>query len=199
MPSTIEYPLTKDVAALQSAIYSGVHVVAWAGALGAWGSLGLANCSIVESAYAGQWSSRCASYPGGTAVTVASKLVVHSCFAWVLKQFSMHCVSLDSSSWICAAPSGNTTVAEPASFVACTLLCRDGSTASPLAWVGATPVAWAVSAGPNGGSLTVFGSPFGAPSEATPVSDPGVDATLPSPYPLLGHIAFILDDCERVW
>lgn len=144
---------------LEAAVTSGTHVVAWSGALGAWGATGLMNCSVAEADFAGAWTSRCPAFAAGTAVTVA------------------------------LAGGENTTIVEPSAFSACTLRCSGAATSSAIAWVGTVPVAWKVTAGAGVGALLIFGSPFGGPSTGVAVQDPGVDATLPSPYPLLNHIA----------
>ena len=86
---------------------------------------------------------------------------------------------------------------EQAAFAACSLRCTGEAVASAIAWVGDVPVAWSV--GVAAGEMTVFGSPFGAPAIATPVSDPGVDASLASPYPLLSHVSTLLDAGKYVF
>lgn len=88
---------------------------------------------------------------------------------------------------------GNTTVEESASFISCTLQCTGTWIPSAVAWVGSVPVAWAVTAAGVSNTLTVFGSPFGAPTIGIPVSEPGVDASLLSPYPLLGHVSMLVN------
>ncbi len=147
-------------------------MVAWAGALGAWGTAGLGGCAVAESAYAGNWVSRCASFPAGTVVSVDA---------------SAAAFGAPSSS-----PSALVNVTEPAAFVSCTLACPPAgtATATPVAWIAATgqPVAWATSSG-----LLAFGSPFGSPAAAQPYSDPGDDAHLATPHPLLAHVQAGLD------
>lgn len=154
---------------LGAAVAAGSRVVAFAGALGAWGTAGVAGCSIAEAAYAGSWQSHCPAYPAGTVVTVTDL------------------VSGQQSK-----------VTESAAFRACTLTCT-GSTAAatPVAWVGTTPIAWTVAVGTAGGGLVVLGSPYGSAQSPVSVSDPGVDAPLQTPYPMLQHTAFMVDAALR--
>ena len=155
---------------LIAALAAGTNIIAWAGALGALGSGGgsalppLGGCAVAEAAYAGAWSERCARLPAGTVVSV---------------------LQADGATAV--------NVTEPDAFAACTLApCSDGAAATPVAWVAATglPLVWRVSsAAGSAATLTVFASPFGVGAgPPAPAPDPGVDASLGSPYPLVAHV-----------
>ena len=152
---------------LSAALAAGTNVVAWAGALGALSGGGLPGyCSIAEAAFAGAWTGRCAPLVAGT-VTVLRD---------------------DGTFFANVTDKG---------FSACSLDCSTdaGATATVVAWAaaaaGPVPVAWRVTSSSAGGAgeMLIFAAPFGISSGAPlPAPDPGVDASLGSPFPLLQHV-----------
>ena len=147
---------------LGAALAAGAGVVAWAGALGALGGA-LGNCSIVEAQFAGTaWSERCALVPAGAVVSVLQ------------------------GDGVTVA-----NVTEASAFRACSLSCA-GATTTPLAWAADSGLALAWRVAPStggGGQMTVFAAPFGVGAgPPLPAPDPGVDASLGSPFPLLEHV-----------
>jgi hypothetical protein len=162
--------LSRNAAKLDAFLQAGGRVIAWAGALGALG--GLSGCTLAEAPAGVQpggssvtpWTASCPQYGAGTAVSVVT-----------------------------SSNGTTTTVIEPAAFGACTLVCTGNAAGQPQALATlqaapATPLAWAVPVGANGGSLVVFGSPFGAALDAVSISGNGIDESLTTPYPMLNHV-----------
>jgi hypothetical protein len=155
---------------LNAFLASGRRVIMHAASLASLGTV--AGCWISE---AGQWGSvgpwlqTCATIPGPSTITVS--------------------IGFPASS----QPS-SLNVTEPASFYACSLQCAAGAVVTPLASVDGKTIAWLIQ--PNAdsnGQLIVLGS-IGSQITSDPVNGNGIDESLTSPFPFLGHVTSLLTD-----
>ena len=88
-------------------------------------------------------------------------------------------------------------VTEGGAFQACTLACSGGGAVTPLAWLAedpATLLAVRSVGGGGAGAATLLAAPFGAAAAAQPIDDPGENARLGTPFPLLSHALLLAQD-----
>lgn len=176
LAGTPSLEVARTAGKLNAALALGVNVVAFAGALGALPQpRGLGGCGVAEARWAPAGSTAwaagaCRQVPANATVAVAR---------------------LDGSV---------THVTEGGAFLACTLVCAPGAAPppTPLAWLTDDPtVVLALRTRHLAGAATLLSAPFGAALDAAPVVDPGENAPLGTPFPLLGHAALLVGDALR--
>jgi hypothetical protein len=161
---------------LAAALSYGTNVLAFAGALGALQTAqqaqqGLGGCRVVEALFAA---------PGSTAWTAACRLL-----------------PANTSVTVARAGRAAINVTEGGAFQACTLACSGGGAVTPLAWLAedpATLLAVRSVGGGGAGAATLLAAPFGAAAAAQPIDDPGENARLGTPFPLLSHALLLAQD-----